>query len=427
MNPLGAVILAIALLLVLFASRPWAIMGVMGSVLYLTQGQYLQLGGINIYAIRFVELAGFIRVIARREFSLTRLHVIDKALLLLLGYSTTVFVLRSNINQVNAIGTSTDALLSYFTFRGLVRDENDFRWFLSKFLLLLTPYVGLLLIERLSGSNPFTAMGGIQYGGWIRDGKLRCQGSFRQASLLGTLGACFLPLYIGLWPSKVQRKAAVFGIVLCLTIVWASNSGGPLTSTAVGICGWALWKFRTKMKLFRLSAVFGFIVLALLMDAPVWYLVAKVSSVSGGSGWHRAHLMDMAFKHLDLWWFSGMDVKDTGDWFPYVLSITGGADITNQYLLYGIDAGLLAMFLFIGLLVLAFRNISKALRVALSGETTTSTGNEPLIWGMGVMLAIHCVNWLSITYFDQTYVVWYFQLAVIASLTISPPKSEGDN
>jgi len=159
----------------------------------------------------------------------------------------------------------------------------------------------------------------------------------------------------------------------------------------------------------------------------VWYLVAKVSSVSGGSGWHRAHLMDMAFKHLDLWWFSGMDVKDTGDWFPYVLSITGGADITNQYLLYGIDAGLLAMFLFIGLLVLASRNISKALRVALSGETTTSTGNEPLIWGMGVMLAIHCVNWLSITYFDQTYVVWYFQLAVIASLTISPPKSEGDN
>jgi hypothetical protein len=33
------------------------------------------------------------------------------------------------------------------------------------------------------------------------------------------------------------------------------------------------------------------------------------------------------------------------------------------------------------------------------------------------MLTVHCVTWLGITYFDQTYVVWYFQLAVIVNLT----------
>ena len=367
-------------------------------------------------AIRFVELAAFLRVIFRREFTFSKLNRIDKLLLWLFAYTTVVFLLRSTVNQANKIGEAVDAYLCYFAFRGLLGGMDDFRWFLRKFLLLLTPYVGLLLIERLTGNNLFTSMGGIINGGWIRDGRLRCQGSFRQASLLGMLGASFLPIYAGLWLSNNDRKLATFAIILCLMIVWASNSGGPVMSTLVAGAGWMFWTMRTKMKLVRTGMVVGFVGLTLTMDAPVWYLLARLGSITGGSGWHRARLMDMAFQHLNLWWLNGMAIKDTADWLPYVLWITGGADITNQYLVYGIDAGLVAMFLFIALLIYIYKNLGAALSMVRQNDTRNSM-TELLLWGLGVMLTAHCFNWLSIIYFDQTYVLWYFQLAVIVNLT----------
>ena len=52
------------------------------------------------------------------------------------------------------------------------------------------------------------------------------------------------------------------------------------------------------------------------------------------------------------WWFAGMPMSETVHWFPYVLLQTGAADITNNYLQFGITAGLGAMLLLILLLVI---------------------------------------------------------------------------
>jgi transcription antitermination factor NusG len=319
---------------------------------------------------------------------------------------------------MNQIGAAIDAYLCYFSFRGLAGGVENFRWFLRKFLLLLVPYVVLILYESVFQHNLFQSMGGFFSEEWVRDGRTRCQGSFRNASLLGSIFASFLPLYLGLWFSKIDRKMSVLGIGLCLLIVWSSNSGGPASAVAVAMLGWAFWKLRTKMKFVRRSAVAGFIAMAVIMNAPVWYIIAKVSSVTGGAGWHRAHLLDMAFQHLDRWWLSGMPMTDTADWFPYVLSITGGADITNQFLAFGISAGLLASLLFCAMLIQAYKKIGQSLAIVRSRNDGRDV-TEPILWGLGVMLTVHCTNWLGITYFDQSYVIWYFDLAVINNLTES--------
>ena len=39
-----------------------------------------------------------------------------------------------------------------------------------------------------------------------------------------------------------------------------------------------------------------------------------------------------------------------------------------------------------------------------------------LIWAIGVSLFAHCLSFMSITYFDQTIIIWYWLLAVISSL-----------
>lgn len=416
MNTLGAGILTVLMLMVLFAPRRWALLGMMAGVLYLTQGEKIAVFGLNLFALRFLEVAGFTRIMLRREFSFSSLNEIDRAFLWLYIYTTVVFLLRSTEGQAYQIGIAVDAILCYFTFRGLIENIADLRWFLRSLLILLVPYVTLLIIESMSNHNFFAIVGGSTEAFGFRNGRPRCLGSFRNPDLLGTLGASFLPLYIGLAFAKPDRIRALLGVSLCLGIVWLTNSGGPVSAAALGVVGWLFWELRMNMALVR-RAIVGFMVLvALFMKAPIWYLPMKLSSITGGHGWHRSYLMDMAFSHLAKWWLAGMPIKDTADWFPYTIAATGGADITNQYIRYGITAGLVAIGLFIFLLIQAFRKLGKAMSAVRLGPPV-STGTEHLLWGIGVMLTVHVVNWIGISYFDQIYVVWFMQLSIISSLS----------
>ena len=404
-------------LVVSSAPRRWAVLGMMAGVLFLTQAQQINVAGFNLFAIRFLELAGFIRVMARGEFSFSRLNGIDRALLLFYGYTTVIFLLRSTAGVANQIGDAVDAFLCYFTFRGLVGDMDDLRWFLRAFVILLAPYVFLVLVERITTHNPFTLIGGVEGGSlWMRNGHPRCYGSFRQPDTLGMFGASFFPLYVGLACMAGGRKRAILGILLCLALAWAANSGGPAAGAAIGLVCWGFWRYRTEMRKVRWGIVGVIAALALAMKAPVWYIFARASDIIGGDGWHRSYLMDVTYRHLGQWWFAGMPISGTAGWFAYDLSATGGADITNQFIAFGLTAGLGAIVLFIVLLKRAFGAIGGALATVRSNSQGT-TGTEFLLWGLGAMLVVHIINWFGISYFDQMYMVWFMQLAAVASIT----------
>jgi hypothetical protein len=199
----------------------------------------------------------------------------------------------------------------------------------------------------------------------------------------------------------------------------AANAGGAASGAAMGLLGWLFWSARTKMRKVRWGIVTVIIALALVMKAPIWYLLARVSEITGGDGWHRAYLIDISFKHFGLWWFAGMNLMETADWFPDgVLVTTGVADITNQFLYFGFSGGLGAIILFIILLSRAYSGLGKTMAtVRLTSSKTSET--EFILWGLGVMLLVHIVNWFDITYFDQMYVIWFMQLAAISSLSVS--------
>ena len=209
---------------------------------------------------------------------------------------------------------------------------------------------------------------------------------------------------------------AVVAIGLCLVIVRCSNSGGPACAAAVGVAGWMCWKIRTNMRAVRWGIVSVVVLAAVLMKAPVWYLLSHVSDITGGDGYHRAYLMDVTYRHLGGWWFDGLPLRETMDWFPY--SLPTAADITNQFVLFGLTAGLGAVILFIVLLMRGFSGVGKAL-ASLRSHDGESNGTEFLLWGLGVMLAVHIINWFGIAYFDQFYVIWFMQLAAVSSITES--------
>jgi hypothetical protein len=415
MNPLGASILTVLVLAVLSSPRRWAFVALMAGVLYLPEQQQINILGFNLFPTRFLELAGFIRVMSRHEFSFRQLNGIDRALIWLYGFTTVIYLLRSPEGAVYQIGILVDSLLSYFTFRGLLRDGADFRWFLRTFVFLLAPYTLLVVMEGLTGHNPFTVLGAVDGSSGSRNGRPRCDGSFQECDLLGMFAASFIPLFVGLACIPQERKRALLGVCLCLIIAWTANSGGAAGAAITGLACWGFWRFRTEMWKVRRGLVAVLVLMALVMKAPIWFIFDRMSSYVGGDGWHRSYLIDVALRHLGEWWFAGMSFYKTHDWFPYTLS-NGVADVTDQYIVFGLMSGVGAIALFILLLTRAFSNLGRALAAARS-SSQQSSADEFLLWGLGVMLVVHIINWFGITYFDQMDMVWFMQLAAIATLS----------
>lgn len=110
-----------------------------------------------------------------------------------------------------------------------------------------------------------------------------------------------------------------------------------------------------------------------------------------------------------------MRVAATNEWFAYLLP-SGQADLCSAIVGYGIAAGVGAVILFFALLTQAFKALGAGMAHTGSDEGPPD-GPEYLLWGLGVMLSVHVFNWLGITYFDQTKVYWFMQLASISSLS----------
>jgi hypothetical protein len=420
MSPLGVPVLIVILAVVLVGSRRMAALGFMAGAIFLTQGMAIDVAGINFFAFRFVGLAAFLRVMLRGEYRPIPIPSIDKLFLALSVFTALVFVIRSEVDHAYHIGRSVDAILGYFACRGFLKSFEDVRALLRGTALLLVPYALLILTESVTHRNPFALIGGVDSSGWEREGRLRCMGSFRHPSLLGGIGAWFLALFGGLWFNRGDRTRAAIGILCSLAIIWGSNSGGPVSSAAVAAAGWSLWFFRTRLRQIQLGLLVMFGAAAALMNAPIWYLPTRVSGIVGGSGWHRSYLIDQAIKDIDQWWFAGMPITGTADWFPYVIKATGGADITNQFLVFGLTAGLGATLMFTVLIAAAFRRVGKAL-AGLFSQLPRSTSHEGLIWGLGVAIVVHLANWFGISYFDQSYSLWLLHLAAIVAIGASDP------
>jgi hypothetical protein len=188
------------------------------------------------------------------------------------------------------------------------------------------------------------------------------------------------------------------------------------------IVGLGIWFFRKHMSLIRKGIVAFLILMALVMKAPIWYLFARLSDVTGGTGWHRSYLLDQAFRHFNEWWLFGTQV--TGHWMPYALAINPlKADITNAYLAEGVNGGILTMVLFITIIVFLFKGIGKALDIFKSYSIT----HEKVVWCIGASLLGHVVALFSVTYFDQTIIYWYFLCSSIAMLSVykGPEGADG--
>ncbi len=415
MNELIGLILLPALAICVMAlSRRTALAALVIGTLFMSHAYAVELFGFTLFPNRLLSFLAFARVLWRGEFDRSRLIPMDRLLVLLYAVMTLILVLRPDESPALRMARALDVLLGYFACRGLLATPNDLRWLLRLVALLLVPYVLLLAYEMATQHNVFfPGNEGIRQ--WIREDRVRCFGSFRHPSLLGSLGATFFPLFVVTAVIGEERKRAVMGAVLGTGVVLLSNSGGPVSVLATGVVALCFWPLRRLMGVVCAGMFTAIVALDLVMKAPVWYLLMRLSSVTGGTGWHRSYLIDMAVQDLGRWWLAGLPIAETRHWFPYFIEATGGADITNQYIAFGLNAGLLGLILFLAFITCAYRYLGRAMH-ALRERDDMPGYEEGLLWGLGAMLTVHVFNWLGITYFDQFVTIWVLQMAAIASL-----------
>jgi hypothetical protein len=310
---------------------------------------------------------------------------------------------------VYQLGCSYDLLLSYFCFRIIFHDFDNFVGFLRGLAIILIPLTLFMAYESRTGRNVFSAFGGVPSISDIREGHYRCQAAFRSPITAGTLGTTLTPLIVAFYHFTKQRLLCLIALSSAILIIAFAHSSGPLLAFGAALFGFWFWRYRRFLKQALGMFVISIVILHMIMKAPVWFLMGRVSDIVGGGGWHRAEVIDQAINHFSSWWLFG--TAETGDWLPTQLE-SGGADITNQFVSVGVTAGLLCLILFIYILVLCFKQIGTSMLKAGSTE-----GLQRGCWCLGVGLFATIVNFFSVSYFDQIQVVWYMLLAIVAATT----------
>ena len=81
-------------------------------------------------------------------------------------------------------------------------------------------------------------------------------------------------------------------------------------------------------------------------------------------------------------------------------------DPTNQYVVEGLNGGLLTLAVFLLVLVFAFGNVGRALALV-----SYSLVRQWICWCIGVAVFVHAVTFLGVGYFGQMTVMLYLELS----------------
>lgn len=424
LNAVGLAVLGMGILSVLFMPRKLIAVVFVVIACFTTVGQQIVVASFSFDIPRLMIAATLIRASLRMETGPGIATKLDKALLSWVVLGALIYSLRIHTVSAitNQVGRLYDVIGLFYVFRFSIREFEDLHTVVRALAITITVLMLLMSVERITGHNPFAVLGGVPEHTMIREGRFRAQGPFRHPILAGTLAATSIPMFVAIWHGNRSgdRLLSVLGIFSSFTIVALTASSSPLISSATAVLSVLLWPHRKKTKSMWYLFLIGIFALQAVMKAPVWYLFAKAGNMLGGTGWHRAFLMDQAIRYFRDWWIAG--TAYTANWMPYQLAINpNSADITNQFLVEGVNGGIFTLCAFVAVVTIAFRTLAKASRIALS-----DSWGARIVWALWGSLLAHVVTFFSLSYFDQMNIFWYMLLAGISLVLtkISPASQE---
>jgi hypothetical protein len=413
MNPTAIIFFVVVASILWMVPRKFALAPLLTGCCFMTTGQGLELGAISLPVYRLLLLVGIMRAVVKRERIFGGLNLIDK---LMIGWSAWgVFAslfhdAALGSGPLYALGSSFNILSIYFLARVWVSSVDDMYDLVKLIPLILLPISIEMVSEKFTGRNLFAALGGVPEYVLLREGKYRAQGPFLHPILAGTVGACCIPLFMGILKSAKNR--GILGISVGICMVIASSSSGPVMSLLAGLFATGIWLVRAYTGAMRWCAVAFYGILMLVMKQPPYYIISMIDISGGSTGWHRSFLIERTMMFLSEWWLFGTDY--TRHWMPdqgTAMSPTH-TDITNYYIAFAVSAGLLSVLLLFYILWVSFKWVGQCYRTM--DESDPGSGFS--VWCFGAALFAHVATSISVCYFDQSVIFFWLNIAVIASV-----------
>lgn len=411
MNPLAILFFCFCAALLIAVPRKWAPVPLLLGCTYMTLGQGIEIGAISLPVYRMMLLVGVVRVVMRGEGIEGPFNKVDKAMMMWGAWMifASFFHDPDRAGPITAAGQVFNLTLIYFLIRIWCSDLEEVCGVIVVVALLLVPIALEMFLEKSTGKNLFSFLGGVPENAIIREGKFRAQGPFRHPILAGTVGATCIPLFIGIL--RHNKMAGMIGIGAGLVMVFTCASSGPVMSLMSAGGALLLLRYKHMVPTLRKLAVVLYLVLMVVMAKPPYYLIARIDISGGSTGWHRAFLIENTFKYFSEWWKFGTDY--TRHWMPNqgFANDPYHTDITNYYIGFGVAGGLIAMLLVIWMMWLCFKWVGQLSDLF----EEQGSPNELLIWCFGASLFSHATTSISVAYFDQSMLFFWLTVAVISS------------
>jgi hypothetical protein len=297
-------------------------------------------------------------------------------------------------------GVMFDCLGMYWLFRNTITCWNDVIQAIRYFAFFAIISAPLIVLEKIQERSFYEIFGPV--GAQFHRGRFRCAGPFPHFIMMGLFWTNLLPIFYACKKAGQSKSFYYIAIAAALVCIAMSASSTPLISLMAIIVFWNIYTWRRYGIRIFWSIAGILTMLHMIMKAPVWHLIARVDVFSGSTGWHRYALIDQAINHFGEWVFLGC--RNTEHWGE------GLMDVTNQFILEGVEGGLITMVIFIILLAVAIRTM---------GSFSLSRIPAPyqwLAWGICISLIGHCVSFFGVSYFGQIKMLLYLTFA-IAGLT----------
>jgi len=409
MNPLVALWLLVAIVLILALPRGKAITPFLLAFFTIPIGQVVVLGGFHFTALRVLILAGLARRMTLPKSTLEGkypggFNAIDWAVVL-----WSVFAVIGGFLEfmhvpalIDQSGVLLDTLGGYLVVRSFVPDGEAVRRTI-KTLAVVCAILGVCMInEQISHVNVFGLLGGISSAVVVRNGTLRSSGTMGCLHA-GAFSGVLIPLFLWLWKEKKSRTAAIFGLFGATAMVITSNSSTSQLALIGCFVGLGFWPLRKKMRLIRWGLAMMLVGLHMVMKAPVWALIARIDLTGSSSGYQRFFLVDMTIKHFTTWWLIGTPDYPNWGWDAW--------DLCNQFVAVALTGGLLALIFYIAIFSRSFGAIGNA-RKRVNGDRR----QEWLLWCLGSTLFATVVAHFGINYVAQL-LIGFFSLVACISVT----------
>ncbi|MCK4872283.1 MAG: hypothetical protein KAS72_06125 [Phycisphaerales bacterium] len=367
------------------------------------------IAGFDFPPARVVVLVGLIRALLGEAAKRAKFVPLD-ALVLLWGANLAVMSMVRSPEMgmfVQQLGVLYEIYGMYFLARLTIQTRSQLYVALQTIAVCVIISVPLGIVEFVTHRRPAAILyHSIDAAAHLREDKTRVYGVFPQAIAFGNFMCISAALCWALWRSRVgmAAKVGLLGCAAAVICVMLSNSGTPLSTLGLTVIAIALFYYRPAVKWIVWGTLVFLTSYHLFYPGGKWWgFIVKASDIVGGSGFHRAQLIKEYWYHFSDWALIGASPDIVNTW-----SI--GGDPANQWVTEGINGGLIGLLLFVAVIFVGFRTISRVMRLPLLRR------DQALFWGIGCALFAFCASFIGLAQFGQINVLWFGVLGMIGSI-----------